>query len=212
MRLFLRFLLLALLVLAAVAGGWIYLNWSALQRQWAVYEVGSSDSFSEAQARMLWFESPPHRAAKLRELVRKWGTGNQQFDFYLARHIQSAQSSEALRKRFSLEFGWRETLLPRWAHYWAWQTALPPEREIASIVSYLDKIVEADQQRPITWREVLELQAVFQLTGEIELARRLSPENWQKRYTRWRAKHAEAAVPVERPELPLPDWQGPTPD
>lgn len=212
MRLLWRFLLLATLVIAAAIGGLVYLNWTSLERQWVAYQVGSAASFGEAQEKLYWFESPPDATAKLRELVRKWATGNQRFDYYLARHVQSGQSTESLRQAFSLEFAWRDGLLPRWAHYWAWQTALPPAEEIASIVAYLDKVLEAEQQRPITWREVLELQAIFQQTGNIELARRLDPENWATRYARWRERHPAEPPRVERPELPLPDWQGPLPE
>src|SRR3989337_2211904 len=114
-----------------------------------------------------------------------------------------------MRKAFSLEFGWREECLPRWAHYWSWHTPQEPDREIASMVAYLDVLQTAAPSKTITWREVLDLQAIFLLTGEPRLAKRLDPENWRDRYRRWRESHRENLPHVARPGEPFPDWEGP---
>jgi len=202
---------MTLLVLAAIGlGTWGYLVRNRLACQWATYRVGAADSFEEARTEIHRLETGPDRDTRLRELVRKWGTGNQQFDLYLARYVGSPDSSESLRKTFSLEFGWREQLLPRWAHYWRWRAAQEPDREIASILAHLDLLAAADSSKTITWREVLDLQAVFQLTGQPQLAKRLSPENWPDRYRSWKASCGE--IPhVPRSAKPFTDWQGPEP-
>ncbi|NQT16462.1 MAG: hypothetical protein HQ582_27130 [Planctomycetes bacterium] len=205
MRLWLR-LLIILLVLAAVGvGTWYYLNRGELTSQWASHRVGAAPTFEEAQVEIAWFESGSDHKAKLRELVGKWGTGNQQFDLYLARHVSSPDSTEALRRLFSLGFGWHEERLPRWAHYWSWQTPEEPDREIASILGYLDLLHTADASKTITWREVLDLQAIFCLGGEPRLAKRLSPENWRGRYGDWRKRCGGRFPHVARPSGPFSD-------
>ena len=207
MRPWLR-ILTTLLVLAVVGlGTWGYLFRNQLAHQWATYRVGAADSFEEARTEINRLENGPDRDARLRELVRKWGTGNQQFDLYLARYVGNPDSSESLRKTFSLEFGWREELLPRWAHYWSWRAAREPDREITSILAYLDLLTAADSSKTITWREVLDLQAVFQLTGQPRLAKRLSPDNWRDRYRNWLASCPGEIPHVPRSAKPFADWQ-----
>lgn len=201
------------IVLAGIAvAAWAYANRSALTRQWMCYRVGAAQTFEEAQDRLRWFEQGSDRQEKLRELVGKWGTGNQQFDLYLARYIGNPESSEALRECFSLEFGWRERLLGRWAHYWAWRSRQDPGKQIASILAYLDTLAMAEPPRAITWREVLDLQAIFQLTGHAELAQRLKPANWRSRFQQWHGQRPAELPQVARPKTPLPDWQGSVPD
>jgi hypothetical protein len=206
-RLILTFVALAALGLAV----WGYVGRDTLVRQWMCYRVGAAEDFGEARESIRWFEQGPDRQARLRELVGKWGTGNQQFDFYLAQYVGDPASSEALRGRFSLEFGWREELLTRWAHYWAWRARQEPDEQIASILAYLDTLASVEPPRPITWREVLDLQAILQLTGYTELARRLKPANWSERYARWIEQRPADLPHVARPALPFPDWQGPGP-
>ena len=79
---------------------------------------------------------------------------------------------------------------------------------LGQVASYLDDLAasspNAQTPRPITWREVLELQAVFQLTGADSLAPRLSPENWLSRYTRWQKMRPEKLPHVARPKAPFP--------
>lgn len=212
MRLWFRLTVTAVALAGAVAAAWAYMNRHALTRQWMCYRVGAAESFEEAQRSLRWFEQGPDRPLRLRELVGRWGTGTQRFDFYLARHVGSPESSEALRERFSLEFGWREELLERWAHYWAWQSREEPDEQIASILEYLDTLASVEPPKSITWREVLDLQAIFQLTGNAEPAERLKPANWHQRFAQWNA-HRPAGLPhVARPETPLPGWEGPIPE
>jgi len=211
MRLWLRLLLLLFVLVGAGAGAWCYLNWQRLVRQSACYRVGVAPSFKEAQAEIAWFETGRDREAKLRELLRKWGTGNRQFDLYLAQHVGHAKSTEALREAFSLELAWREELVPRWAHYWSWRAPLEPDEQIASIIEYLDDLAAAETPKKITWREVLDLQAVFHLTGYRRLAHRLTPENWHERYRRWSETRPAKLPHITRPAKPFPDWQGPLP-
>lgn len=211
MRPWLR-ILAVLLVLAVVGlGTWGYLSRNQLACQWASYRVGAAGSFEEARTVITRLEDGPDREARLRELVRKWGTGNHQFDLHLARYVGSPESSESLRKTFSLEFGWREDLLPRWAHYWSWRAAQEPDREIDSILAYLDLLIAAESPQTITWREVLDLQAIFQLTGQPRLAKRLSPDNWRDRYRSWLADRPAQLPHVPRPAKPFADWQGSEP-
>jgi hypothetical protein len=204
-----------LLILAALAvaglGTWCYLSRARLARQWAAHRVGKARTFDEARARIARFESGPDRQEQLRALVEKWGTGSGPFDLYLARYVASPDSSEELRKAFSLQFAWHAERLPRWAHYWRWQAPQEPEEEIAAILAYLDLVAEAEQPKTITWRELLDLQAVFCLAGQPRLARRLDPENWRDRYRRWRKETRDELPKVARPGKPFPDWQGPAP-
>ena len=61
----------------------------------------------------------------------------------------------------------------------------------------------------ITWREVLDLQAIFQLTGQPRLALRLSPANWRQRLRTWQQDRPRPLPHVARPAAPFADWQGP---
>ncbi|NUQ65394.1 MAG: hypothetical protein HUU20_23245 [Pirellulales bacterium] len=192
-----------------VLAAWLYVNRDPLTRQWMCYRAGAAASFQDARESLRWFEAGPDREARLSELVGKWGTGNPRFDLFLARYVAQPESSEALRERFSLEFGWRDELLERWAHYWAWQAPQAPEDEIASIVAYLDTLASASPPRQITWREVLDLQAIFHWTGHTDRARRLKPSNWHARYTPWRDEQPTRPKPVTRPDWPFADWRGP---
>ncbi|NLX98970.1 MAG: hypothetical protein GXY83_22725 [Rhodopirellula sp.] len=205
MRLWLRLLLTVVVVAAIGLGAWVSANWNLLYRQWICYQVGAATSYEEAKAGFRWFETGPDREARIDELVRKWGTGNQQFDLFLARYVGETDSSEALRERFSLEFGWRDELLDGWAHYWTWQAQPDPDREIASIRTYLDTLALADPPRAIPWREVLDLQAIFWLTGHSDLARRLKPSNWSARYRQWRQRQTSPMPTVPRATAPLND-------
>ncbi len=203
MRLWVRLLITGLVVAGMGAGAWFYANRHPLRRQWMCYRVGTAGGYEEAKAGFRWFESGPNREARLGELVAKWGTGNEQFDLFLARYVGDAESSEALRERFSLEFGWRDEMLDRWARYWAWQADPDPDREIASILSYLDTLAGTVPRREISWREVLDLQAIFCLTGRSELARRLKPTNWRERYQQWQQRRPSTLPSVSRPAMPL---------
>jgi len=211
MRLWLR-LLITFVALAAIGVGvWGYFNWRQLACQWALYRVGAAPALDAAKTEIAWFESGPDRQRKLRQLADKWGTGNQRFDLYLAQYVADPQCPEALREAFSLGFGWHEERLPRWAHYWTWRSEQEPDREIDSILAYLDLLATAQPSKTIAWREVLDLQAIFYLAGEPGLARRLDPSNWRARYRDWRDRNRDGLPHVGRPAEPFPEWQGPVP-
>ncbi len=205
-RLSITFVALALLGTAA----WVYASWPQWVCRWALYRVAAAETAGEARSRIAWFESGPEEQRRLEKLVAEWGTGNERFDFHLAEYVSSPQCPEAVRKTFSLRFGWHARRLPRWAHYWSWRQE-DPEREMASVLAYLDLIVDAEPRRTLTWREVLDLQAIFCLSGEPERARRLDPANWRARYRDWRKARGDETPRVERPSRPFPDWEGPVP-
>ncbi len=194
------------------AGAWYYRNGERLARQWAARSVASAATFDEAGAAIAAVEKAPDREARIRELTSKWGAGDPQFDLYLAWYVGTPESSEFLRETFSLEFAWREGLLPRWAHYWTWRASQEPDQEIASVLAFFDLLAASASPRPVTWRDVLDLQAIFALAGQPRLAFRLSPENWRGRYQTWRKAQPEEFPHVARPDEPFPDWQGPVPD
>jgi hypothetical protein len=85
---------------------------------------------------------------------------------------------------------WRLGLLPAWGEHWR-RLKDNPEQERTSIRRYLEALRAADPPRQITWRDVLDLQALLQLDGQGELAHRLTPDNWRGRYERWLAASAE---------------------
>lgn len=211
MPLWLRLVVLLAALAGAAGAVWVYMHQPKLAGQWDSYRVGQAADFAAAEVEIARFERAPDPRPALRELCGKWGTGNQRFDLYLAEHVRAAGSTEALRQEFSLVFAWREDLLARWAHYWTWRVRGGPVRRIAAVVEYFDLLATADPPRAITWREVLDLQAVFQLTGQPKLAVRLTPENWRERYRRWQQLRPETPPRAERPAMPFPDWQGPPP-
>jgi len=212
MRIWTRLLIVVVVLAAGAASLAYYLNRERLSRRWAAQGVASATSFEEAGSKIAALENHPGRDSLIRDLAGQWGRRDQQLDLYLAWYAGSAKSSEFLRETFSLEFGWREELLPRWAHYWSWRAPQEPDRQIESIVGFLDLLAQSETPRPITWREVLDLQAVFVLTSQPRLAKRLSPENWAGRYQQWQKGRPQPLPHVARPEQPFPDWQGPVPD
>jgi hypothetical protein len=194
---------LLLLAGAAAIGG--YVLRAALAQQWALYRVATAGSPTAAQRELAWFERGPDAPAQLRELVSHWGTGHPQFDLALAGYLSRPECSEALREAFSHEFAWREELLPRWAHFWAWHAAANPDEEIRSVTEYLQLLSTSDPPKTIPWREVLDLQAIFAITGQIRLAHRLSPQNWQERFQQWLQQRATPLPSVPRPKEPFPE-------
>lgn len=201
---------LAVLLGGLAVGAWFYLHPLPVGALAAIYRVGSAPTFSLAKRELRAIDSGRERTVKLRELAAGWGLGNQPFDFYLAQYLGEPECSDQMREVFSLELGWRPELLPRWASYWAWRSKQEPAEEIESIADYLAALASLDPPQRLSWRETLNLQAAIALTGDAELARRLTPENWQKRYREWIAARAEWRN-VRRPASPLPDWQGPLP-
>jgi len=213
MRLWLRFLVALAMVASGIVAAWVYVNREALGRQWMAYRVGKAADFAEARRAIQWFETGADRDARLRELVDKWGRGNARFDLYLARYVGSAECSEALRKSFSLGLAWQEGLLPRWAHYWCWRAAHEPDRQIEEILTYTDMLdATKEPLTEITWREILDLQAIFYLSGQPKWAERLALGNWRDRYRQWRESRPARPLDVRKPAKPLPDWEGPVPE
>lgn len=210
MRPWLRLLIFCLLLAGVAVGAWVCVQRRRLARQWDSFRVGQAATAEEATAKIAAVEQAADRQERLRELVRKWGTGNQRFDLYLAGYVRGGRSSDRLRQTFSLEMNRRRELLPRWTHFWCWQTDRPGE-QLASIVEYHDTLVAMDRPPPIPWREVLNLQAVFQLTDRAELARRLSPDNWVARYRAWQQTRPAKLPRPARPDRPFADWEGPPP-
>jgi hypothetical protein len=208
-RLVWRILIALGLAAALVAGGWCYAQRQRFERQAAIGRVAGAETFAAARTELVWFETGPDADERLRALVDAWGRGNPRFDYYLVRYVGHPQSSESLRKTFSHELAWREELLPRWAHYWVWQAKLEPDAQIASICDYLDALAHTTTVRTLTWREVLDLQAILVIAGKPALALRLSPTNWLDRYRQWHAAPIAGLTAVKRPKQPLPDWDGP---
>jgi len=197
--------------LAALGVGYWLLQ-DRLSQQWGANRVASAVSFEAAGSLIASMENAPDREERLRKLVEAWGRGHQKFDLYLAWYVTSPRSSELLRETFSLELAWREELLPRWAHYWCWRSPQAPDEQIASVLGYLELLAQAETPKEITWREVLDLQAIFALADQPGLAKRLSPDNWLHRFRQWEQSGRPKPSYVHRPEEPFPDWQGPVPD
>jgi hypothetical protein len=206
-----RWQIITLVLLAAALAGllaWGYVRREALARQWHVYRLGTADSFEQAEREIAWFETGPQSPDRLRALVRRWGAGNARFDLFLACHVQDPRSSDSLRESFAGQLGRRPELLRRWAHYWSYRAKLEPDRQVASILGYLDTLASAERPKRITWREVLDVQAVFELIGSPRRARGLTPENWQDHYRVWQEARPARLPPVARPANPFADWEG----
>jgi hypothetical protein len=194
-----------LLLLGALACGVAgYVCHRPLRREWALYRIGAAASPQEAEAAIVACLATPDRDAMMGELVGKWGTGNPQFDLRLAAHLGAGSCDETLRAALAAELGRRPGLLERWAHYWTWRAQLPPDQQMASVAAYLDALIAADPPRDVTWREVLDLEALFQLTGRGELAQNVSPANWRDRYGRWQRSRPARLPPIARPKQPFP--------
>ncbi len=212
MPLWMRLFVVVVIAASIAAAIWAWVHQPRLVDQWDSFQVGRAESYAEAAALIGQVEQAPRAWPAIRELCHKWGTGNQRFDLYLADYVRRGPSSEPLRKAFSLELTWRPDQLPRWRHYWLWQLPAEADARIASMVAHYDLLSQAEPPRSIAWREVLDLQALFEVTGQRDLANRLKPDNWRSRYARWREACPDGVPPQERPELPLPDWEGPPPD
>lgn len=193
-----RLSIVAIVVVLAATAAWAYRR----REQWSIqavcYRVSEAATYDAARQELAWFEREPDRDAKVRELMAGYGAGNARFDEYLARYLHDPQCSDRLREAFSLELGWRPQLVQRFVA--AWQSRKPnTAEEIASIRSYLEALHQAEPRREITWREVLDVQAAFYLTGQDELAHRLTPDNWRGRYERWIAAEPRWTSPMQNP-------------
>jgi hypothetical protein len=192
-----------LLLTASGLGVWCYVCRQPLLRQWALYRIGAAASLPEAEAELVRCETSFDHDAMIDELVGKWGAGNRQFDLHLAAHLGGASCGEPLRAAFAAEIGRHAGLLERWARYWMWRAPLPPEQQMDSVTAYLDTLAAANPSHDITWREVLDVQALFQLTGQDELAQGLTPANWRDRYRRWQRSRPAELPRLSRPEEPF---------
>ncbi|HVX11058.1 MAG TPA: hypothetical protein VHC22_07755 [Pirellulales bacterium] len=201
-----RLLLGAALAIGAVglaALAW-HLHRASLDSQLARFHVGRAATFEQAKREIAAIETRSDGDDSIRELTSGWRTGNPSFDRYLAMYVSDPASSEALRRAFSQEFSWRPQLLHDWAHYWSWRAKQEPSDEIASIAGYLETLSAAAAPRQLTWREVLDVQAAFTLTGHADLARRLATDQWADRYQTWK-KDGPDFSGVGRPKNPLPE-------
>jgi hypothetical protein len=199
-------------MLAAVAVGIGVFRWRGeLAAHWASYQVASAGSYAAAARRIKQFEAAPDRAAKIQALVDAWGRGDPRYDYYLARYVRSPQCGDELRQAFSLEFSWRPELLSRWGHFWSWHSAADPADEQAHLRGYFDALASVEPPRRITWRDVLDLQALCDRTGQGELAERMKPDDWIDAYRRWIDKEPQWTAHRQRPEAPFHDWQGAIP-
>ena len=199
-----RILLCFVLIAAFLAGVWGYAHRQTLAWQWASYQVGVAASFDDARRQIARFEHAPDAPERLRVLVAKWGTGNPRFDQYLAQYLTAGESSTALRRAFSEELARRPELLPRWAHFWCWQASLEPDRQIASVLEYLDTLALGDSAPSLTWRELLDVQAIFTLSGDTDRAAGIRPETWRDHYRVWRETRQDPIPTLTRPKTPLP--------
>jgi hypothetical protein len=197
-----------LLVAGLLLGVWVYQNRDRFTSQWASYQVGAAERYPEARQRLVALQqSDDDRDVRLREVAAKWGTGNRRFDLHLARFITDPASNPQLRELFSRHLSHRPELLARWGHFWAHQASLPPDEQISQIVTYLDQIAYAEDaivDQPLSWREVLDLQAVFTLTGARDRAIGLTPENWRDHFRVWQETAPVQHPTVQRPSDPLP--------
>lgn len=180
-----RFAYLTLAALVATSALWLYSRRNDLQLQWDCYEVTSAATYEEFRQRIDHFLRGSSAYERLRALADRWHTGNARFDDFLARYLFDPQCREPLREAFSRELSWRD-LLAAWAEHWRAQKP-DVEHQVASIRRYLGALRDAQPPREITWRDVLDFQAVLELSGQGKLAHRLTPDNWRGRYGRWRA-------------------------
>lgn len=194
--------LLAVLTVGGLVfvGWWLYTKQDAVARFWACYRVSSTTNYPQAKSEFTWFEAGPDREARLHDLVSLWGAGNETFDRNLVMYLQDPDCDDSLREAFSLELAWRPELLPRWAHCWCHVGRLEPDENFDSIVRYIDTLAMAKVPREITWRDVLDLQAAFELAGCPQLALRLTPENYLNRHTEWEQIGRPRAAHLTRPQ------------
>ena len=181
-----RFLWLAVIVVAAGSALWLYARRDALRLQWECYQVTRAANYQDFQQRMEQFERRSRDSSPLEALVARWHTGNERFDDFLASYLFDPQCSDRLREAFSRELSWRQELPAAWARHWRAQKP-DVDGQIASLRRYLEALEAAGPPRTITWRDVLDFQAVLVISRHEKLAHRLTPDNWRGRFARWQA-------------------------
>jgi hypothetical protein len=193
--------ILVMLAGAGAAGWWVYARWPRLAIEYDLHRVASAATFTDAQREIARLEDAADRDRRLAVLVSAWGTGDARFDEFLVQHVQTPQCGDALREWFSLEISSRPGMLGRWATYWSRRLEGDIAAEIDSMREYLETLARTDPPRRITWREVLDLQAAMVLTGHEDLARRLKPDTWRDRFTRWIEQEDDWPETFEKPDV-----------
>jgi hypothetical protein len=198
-------------VAALAVGIGLYVWRDKLAAQWASYQVASAGSYRAAARRIGQFEAAPDRDKKIHALVDAWGRGDPRYDYYLARYIRSPDCGDGLRQAFSLEISSRPGLIQRWGHFWSWHSSAGPAADHSHLRGYFDALASVEPPRRLTWRDVLDLQALCARTGQGEVARRMKPDDWVAAYRRWIEAEAAWTTDAERPQAPFPDWEGAPP-
>jgi hypothetical protein len=190
----------ALVVLIGLAWQERLLLWN----QYRSYRVGAAASYRQAQGLI----DRMHDDAAMPVLVSKWGTGNARFDVYLARYLNETHCPDTLREEFAQHIGRSPELASRWAHLWRFRALDSPAGEYRQLANYLRILCESDERLPITWRDVLDAQALFIDSDQRVLARGLDPAHLKARFRQWQA--AVGSQPgfwlVSRPGRPFADW------
>ena len=178
-----RLALLILTILIAGAALWLFARRDSLRLQWECFQVTSAGSYDQFKQQIDQFEQSGD-GRRLRALADRWHTGNETFDDHLARYLYDPQCSDEIREAFSRQLSWRDGLFTVWAEHWRQQKP-DVQEQMASLRRYLETLGAEQPPRDITWRDVLDFQAVLELSGHGELAHRLTPDNWRLRYHRW---------------------------
>ncbi len=199
-RILLRLALITALVAGCALAAWAYSHQGLIERHVACLRLRRATSPQVARQLLGQLDAEPDHRASVQLLVSHWGTGSHQLDEAVARYLVSAAASDTLREAFSLEMAWRPELLPRWAHCWAYLVDGEPREAVDSILGYVDTLAAANAVRPITWRDVLDLQAAWQWADCPELAVRLTPENYRRRWVQWNERGKPRPANVVRPK------------
>jgi hypothetical protein len=217
MRTWIRVSLSICILTGIIVGKWWYDHPDYVAGQWACHRIAAAASLEDAKVELEWFEPDEEegdeevqksvRDARLRILVENWGTGDPQFDLTLAQYVSDPTSSESLREAFSRYISRRRILQERWAHYWCYRSVLEPDEEIDSVIAYFDSLESTDSNSEgmVTWRQILNLQAVLYLYDKEQIDRELSPNNWRVPYRQWQRTRTPELPSIQRPTTPFPE-------
>lgn len=204
-------LLLFGLFLVVLVGVWMsYQHWEDARWRWTAYQLAESPSYAATKS----YFRQAQQADQLWSLVGQFGRGQPQFDFYLLHFAADPQCNDRFRKTLAFELGWRTDALQRWSHFHRWSSQQIPHEVYLELSNYLAAIAASDSERSITWRDVLDMQAMLAATGHADLAHQLTPENWLARYRTWVARGGNNRHfwNVSRPAAPFHDWLGSVPN